>query len=212
MMEQLFSSICFTGHTPRHLGGYDPNPTQQWVKQTLAKAIHRAIKQGAHKFISGGALGVDQWAAEIVLDIKAGKDSQNKVENPWMIELVMAIPFPSHGSNWKDPVTVKNYERILREADKVEKVSPDPYQAFKMQLRNMYMVDHADCVIAVWKTGKSGGTANTLKYAIKKRTPILWIEPIARTVKWVRTPWEHSQLYELLKRKKRFDKNQLKLF
>ena len=209
-MEQLFSRICFTGHTPRHLGGYSSNPIHQWVKQSLAKAIHRAIKQGAHKFISGGALGVDQWAAEIIIDIKSGKDKA--VENPWMIDLVMAIPFPSHGSNWSNPETINNYHRILREADKVVNISDDPYKPMLMQLRNIWMVDRADCVIAVWKTGKPGGTANTLKYAIKKRKPILWIEPDAREKKWIRTPWEHSQLHELLKRKKRSDKNQLKLF
>jgi len=63
-------TLCFTGHRPQKLGGYEPNPIADFVKRSLRDAIERAIKRRVETFISGGALGVDQWAAEIVLDIR----------------------------------------------------------------------------------------------------------------------------------------------
>lgn len=53
---------------------------------------------------------------------------------------------------------------ILREADEVVDVCPDPYAVWKMQRRNERMVDHTDLLIAVWDGGP-GGTANTIRYA-----------------------------------------------
>jgi uncharacterized phage-like protein YoqJ len=45
-----------------------------------------------------------------------------------------------------------------------------------MQIRNEWMVDRADQVIAIWD-GTSGGTANCVEYATKMNKPILRIDP-----------------------------------
>ena len=37
-----------------------------------------------------------------------------------------------------------------------------------MQKRNMYMVDRADLVLAIWNGEEKGGTWNTIRYARKK--------------------------------------------
>ena len=41
-----------------------------WVKERLREAIMRAVTRGVVTFISGGALGVDSWAAEIVIELR----------------------------------------------------------------------------------------------------------------------------------------------
>lgn len=46
-----------------------------------------------------------------------------------------------------------------------------------MMKRNKYMVDNSDYVIAVW-SGKPGGTGNTVRYAIKSRKEVYYIDPI----------------------------------
>ena len=80
-------TICFTGHRPDRLGGYVPSPTQTWVKKALKTAIQNSLNEKIKYFISGGALGVDQWAVKIVLDLKktdkAGQSSHCKT-----------VPFP----------------------------------------------------------------------------------------------------------------------
>ena len=45
-----------------------------------------------------------------------------------------------------------------------------------MNLRNKYMVDNSDLLLAVWN-GKKGGTANTVKYARKKEKEVVIINP-----------------------------------
>ena len=45
-----------------------------------------------------------------------------------------------------------------------------------LQLRNEYMVDHADELIAVWDSSPSG-TANCVNYAKRKNVPVTIVPP-----------------------------------
>ena len=44
-----------------------------------------------------------------------------------------------------------------------------------MQLRNQYMVDNSDLVLAIWNGKESGGTWNTIKYARKQGKKIQYL-------------------------------------
>lgn len=98
-MVYEIEKICFTGHRPKKLGGYERNPISDYVKMALSDAIERAIKRRIETFISGGALGVDQWAAEIVLDIKA-RQIKKSYDRFSEIKLIIAQPFPSQSARW----------------------------------------------------------------------------------------------------------------
>lgn len=50
------------------------------------------------------------------------------------------------------------------------------YNPYKLQIRNEYMVDNADVVIAVWD-GSKGGTCNCVNYAKKIGKNIIQINP-----------------------------------
>lgn len=50
--------------------------------------------------------------------------------------------------------------------------------AWVYQVRNQWMVDHADEGIAFWSGKESGGTFNCIKYAEKKGKPVRNIFPI----------------------------------
>ena len=106
-------TVCFTGHRPDKLGGYEPNnPVAVWVREQLREAISRAIARGVTGFISGGALGVDQWAAEIVIDIKAERKKRS-IHGWGSIELVIARPFPSQPARW--PINARRHYKNWRE-------------------------------------------------------------------------------------------------
>ena len=169
------STICFTGHRPQSFGGFDETiPEIRFVKDELRSVIEKAVKKGFTKFISGGALGVDQWAAEIVIELK--KNNPN-------LKLTIARPFPSQDGNWIE-VSKMRYQRILSSADDVVDVSEDPFTAEKMQIRNQWMVDNSSVVIAVWN-GKSGGTGNCMKYARKKGKAVYRINPDNKQSAWI---------------------------
>lgn len=179
-------TVCFTGHRPnnKNLGGYNWH-TYKNVKimNRLKKEIERIIFfhfEEKIRFICGGALGIDQMAFEIVSELR------QKFSN---IELEVAIPFKDQPNNWVDKKDKERYLNHLKIANKITYVDEikeynskypiGTYVAYKMQARNMYMVDCSDLVVAVWDCSKSGGTYNCVSYAIKKEKLILSINPCA---------------------------------
>jgi len=151
--------ITFTGHRPNKLGGYiEPNPTSRLVRQLIRQQLERMKPDSA---ISGMAQGVDLWAAEICYVLH--------------IPYTAAVPFVGQEMLW--PELAKNRWRyLLGRAANVVVVSEGEYSAKKMQKRNEWMVDNADVLLAVWD-GTSGGTANCVRYAEKKKKQIVRINP-----------------------------------
>lgn len=162
-------TACFTGHRPNKLGGYRPNPLGNTVRDLLYQAIEKALSAGYNSFISGGALGIDQWALEILLEKRAQ-----------IQKIIVARPFPSQACRWPAD-SVRHYMNLLSQSDEIIDVCDDPYEPWKMQKRNEWMVDHSDLVIAVWD-GSKGGTANCVTYAKSKQTSI-WHINIKNLVK-----------------------------
>lgn len=160
-------TVCFTGHRPNKLGGFDErNPVADYVKQELKTAVLWAIKDGYRRFICGGALGVDTWAAEIVLSMK---------EDHPDVTLTIARPFKSQASRWKF-ADVERFNFICSLADEVVDVCEDGYAAWKMQKRNEWMCDHSELIVAVWDGG-DGGTKNCFDYAKQKDLEFVKIDP-----------------------------------
>lgn len=168
--------ICFTGHRPDKLGGYEGEKAlaiQVPLQERLIDIVRRAIEGGFDTFISGGAIGVDQMGIEAVLHHKRAGAK---------IKLVIAKPFPSQGSKWPPHVQAR-FENYCNAADEVVDVSPDPYDREKMQVRNEWMVDRSEAVIAVYNGGR-GGTGNCVAYARKQYMAVLAVNPYTLVEKW----------------------------
>lgn len=144
--------LAGTGHRPTKLGGYSREATSH-VFRVAAHALDE-LKPTA--VISGMALGWDSALAFAALEAQ--------------IPLVCAIPFRGQESQWS-PKSQEWYHKVLNAATKVVIVSPGEYSAAKMQVRNEWMVDHADHIAALWD-GSSGGTSNCVRYARAKKKPI----------------------------------------
>lgn len=160
-------TACFTGH--RKIGGeyYNRmNPSADWMllKDHLTLIVGSLIVD--HKvdhFISGLAIGVDMLGAECVALCKAfGPD----------VKLTGAMPFPSQRKSWPKP-TRNHWHDICSLCNEVVSISADPYHPSKMQIRNEWMVDHSNYVIAIWDGRKKGGTWNCIKYAQSEGKPVL---------------------------------------
>jgi len=154
-------TICFTGH--RRL----PLPESRYHIK-LGQVIGRAIDAGHRSFISGGAVGIDQIAAQQVLKLGA--------------ELTIAKPFPSQDKIWPDGIK-KRFAQICSCTSNVIDVSPDPFTARKMQVRNEWMVNHSDIVIAVFNS-TPGGTMNCINYAKSQGKKILLIDACDLSESW----------------------------
>lgn len=146
--EKRKHRCAFTGHRPEK-----QNRSEQEIKDVLRAAILHSISDGYNVLISGMARGVDLWAAEIVLDLRAhNKD----------IKLICAVPFDGVESRWSQSWQV-SYHRIIHQADYIYVVS-QVYSHDVFQKRNIWMVNHAARIIAVYD-GNAGGTKNTIEYA-----------------------------------------------
>lgn len=166
-------SCAFTGHRPQKLpfGFREEDQRCAALKETLKKQIiHLITDEDVTHFISGMAMGVDMYAAEIVLDLKNTYPG---------ITLESAIPCETQANKWNAAMRERYYE-IAAQCDK-ETMLQTKYTPDCMEKRNRYMVDNADYIIAVWD-GKPSGTGNTVKYAQKQEKPIIVIKPSSLTV------------------------------
>lgn len=162
----MSKTCCFTGHRPNKLKGYDPRDNKELLWEIYKVVEDHIDNRGVTTFISGMALGVDMWAAKMVLRAKR--------YNP-EIKLICAIPCLNHENKW-NAQSQKEYKKILEQADEVFYVTKEEYRPYLMQRRNIWMVDESDYVIAVWD-GSSGGTGNCVKYAKEQDKEITIVKP-----------------------------------
>jgi uncharacterized phage-like protein YoqJ len=157
--------VAFTGHRqnklPNKETGYNlPNPTYIHVCQQLEKTL---LELKPDEAISGMALGVDSWAANICY--KLG------------IPFVAAIPFVGQEKIWPEQ-SQKTYHKLLKLAKEVVIVCEGGYEPVKMQRRNEWMCNRCDTLIAVYNGDKTGGTANCINYAKSINKNIIYINPV----------------------------------
>ena len=158
----------FTGHRPKGLPfGYNERDSRcKKLKKALKKLILNKIQEeNTTAFLSGMALGTDMFAAEIVLELK--REFRD-------ITLTAVLPCRTQAAKWNKEATAR-YELIVDRCDKII-ILQDEYTPSCMHKRNLYMVEHSDCVIAVW-SGTEGGTANTIHFAIERHLPITVLDP-----------------------------------
>jgi uncharacterized phage-like protein YoqJ len=151
--------VAGTGHRPKKLlYGYSKENLDFLI--SIAEPWIR--DNNVDKIISGMALGWDMALA--LTGLKLDKS------------VVAAIPFKGQESKWPQH-WVRLYNQILSEVDKKIYVSEPGYSAEKMQIRNEWMVDNCNTVLALWN-GSPGGTANCVKYAetVEKQIVNLWPE------------------------------------
>lgn len=167
-------SCTFTGHRPQHLPfGMNENDDRcVKLKEALKEQIINLIEaEDVTHFITGMALGVDLYAAEIVLDLKACYPN---------ITLESAIPCETQAVKWS-MVQRERYYDIAAQCDK-ETMLQSHYSPDCMGKRNRYMVDHADFIIAVWD-GSPSGTGKTVTYARGRNgKSIIVIDPVTLAI------------------------------
>jgi len=160
-------TCAFTGHRPESFsfGDNEESPECIAIKERLVSAIEGMIAKGVDTFISGAAKGVDTWAMEAVLELRETKYPH--------IKLIAAIPYTNQAKAWSEEEK-QRYERLTNACTKV--VLSEKYYRGCLLVRNRFMVDNSDHLIAVYNGSNKGGTAYTLKYADKHGKDTIIIE------------------------------------
>ena len=154
--EKRLHRACFTGHRPDKLIG-----KEDVVRLCLRRQIDAAIEDGYTTFISGMCPGVDIIAAELILE----KERSNPD-----IHLIAAMPYPRFAFNWDgwgERVKAVYYQCESSTRNLVCNVSKNYTGRGVFQIRNEWMINHSNLLIACWD-GTKGGTKNTVDYGIQK--------------------------------------------
>ena len=167
-------ACAITGHRPtRFRFKYDENNNGcKRIKKRIRDQLIQLYEQGFRQFWVGGALGVDMWAGEILLRLKE-KPEYNE------IQLMIALPFEGHDEGWIEHNRRRMAFLIRHSTQTVIVGQKDAPPAVNYRRRNEYMVDRADCLLAVYDNDRSirSGTGMTVRLAEKKGLPITLIHP-----------------------------------
>ena len=164
-MPEKEKTCAFTGHRPNKLpwGGNESDERCLIFKRTLYDAVRSMYDGGVRHYICGMAKGCDLFFAEAVLALRDEKPD---------VTLEAAIPYEGQSKAW-DTADRARYFKILENCD-MQTVVQQYYSPNCMQRRNEYMVDCAGVLIAAYN-GSSGGTRNTLLYAMRRDIQIIEI-------------------------------------
>ena len=104
------NKVCcaFTGYRPHRFpyGNDESYPDCTRLEYRLMEAVNNHLDIGIRTFISGMALGVDQWAAEIVLAAREARHHDG-------IELWCAIPYDRQAATWTQKEQSRYQANIL---------------------------------------------------------------------------------------------------
>ena len=168
--EDVMKSVAFTGYRPKKLpfGSDLAHPDAIRLRANLKTEYQKLIRRGFRQFLTGGALGCDMMAAEVILEIKAELPRRMKISH-WL-----CMPCLDYTAKWNS-ADKERLENIKKQSIFFY-VSDSPYYNGCMQKRNRYMVDTSRVLVAVYD-GQSGGTKNTVEYAKSKNRKVVMLNP-----------------------------------
>lgn len=149
-------TYSFTGHRPPKLGGYGIEARNRLHNFALQLIPVLEVTYGpVDHIITGMALGWDTAIASAARELE--------------IPYSAAVPCMTQASQW--PIESQDiWQRLIDDAIEVVPMG-DTYHVSLMQIRNQWMVDNSDRLIALWD-GSPGGTANCVRYAHSIKHPV----------------------------------------
>jgi len=161
-------TCAFTGHRPQSFSFKFSETSDELliIKKKLADEIEQAIQDDYTIFLSGGALGVDTWAAEAVLEFRA--------HHYPFIRLELVLPCIGQESRWSKKAK-ETYARLIDNADAVTRTSRELYFDGCMKVRNELLVRRSSRLIAVWNK-KPSGTGQTVQMAKRQGLDVRLID------------------------------------
>lgn len=157
--------LGITGHRPSVLNyDYDINHNDWYnIRSNICDKI---LELNVTKIISGMALGTDQLCVSIAIELQ--------------IPFIAAVPFKGQESVWpyKSKALYKDFLSAAEEVVFVGQLNSNKSNFSElMQLRNEWIVNNSDEMLAVWNGDKKGGTYNAITYAKQNNKSITIINP-----------------------------------
>lgn len=157
--------VALTGHRPERLGLLSDEGSHEWenisdwlVKQITDIRMFDLIQDDTPDVYCGMASGSDILFGMIASIYKASALN---------IKLHCVLPCKEYNSS------NKYYQLIKDNADEWVELSEEFYKGCD-NVRDQYMVDHCDVLLAIWDGNKSGGVWSTIRKAQKAGKQIIY--------------------------------------
>ncbi|MED4163535.1 DUF1273 domain-containing protein [Halalkalibacterium halodurans] len=153
--------ITLTGYKAHELGIFSHNHRGiTYIKKAFEQQILALIEEGVEWFLISGQLGVELWAAEVVIKLKQTHPH---------IQLAVLTPFLEQESQWQE-ASRKKYHDILEAADFVDSITKRPYEGpAQLRLKNEYLVQKSDGLLVLYDEDKPGSSSYYLEVAKKRQ-------------------------------------------
>lgn len=154
----MIKVVYISGYKASELGIFKENdPGVVYIKLAVKKALLELIDQGLEWVMVSGQLGVEIWAAEVVIELR-------KNDYP-DLKLAIITPFLEQECNWSD----KNkewYQSIIQRADYVDSVTKRKYDSpSQFRLKNQFVIQKTDGLLLVYDEERDGSPKYLLQTA-----------------------------------------------
>jgi uncharacterized phage-like protein YoqJ len=144
----LIKVLAITGYKPFELGVFDKNHQGiRYIKKAILKRLVSLVEEGLEWVIISGQLGVELWAAEVVIDMQ--------MEYP-DLKLAVITPFLNQEEKWNE-ANKEQYEAIYFHADYTNSITNKKYESpAQFRLKNRFFIDKSDALLIVYDEEKDG--------------------------------------------------------
>ncbi|MDX8046163.1 SLOG family protein [Gracilibacillus sp. S3-1-1] len=164
--------ITVTGNKPSELTiRNEKDPRIKYIKVALRGRLVSLIDDGLEWVIMSGQMGIELWAAQVILELK----------EEYPIKLGIFPPFLEYESRWPD-IYQESFLQVIEQADFYQPLYNEPYKApYQFINRDKWLIDKTEgCLMLVDE--EYPGSAGYLLDKMKKKAdqedyPIVYITP-----------------------------------
>lgn len=141
-------SLYITGYRPHELGIFnDTHPGVTIIKTALENQLRMLIEDGLEWIVISGQQGVENWAAQVVIELKADYPE---------VKYSIITPFLEQEKNWNEHKQA-TYMHIVSKADFVTSVTKRPYEApWQFIEKDKFIIDNTDGALLVYDEENEG--------------------------------------------------------
>ncbi|WP_461214274.1 SLOG family protein [Lacticaseibacillus sp. GG6-2] len=146
----MLSRLWLSGYRAWELGVHgDEDPKLKVIKYLLKDRLTAYLEDGLDWLITGGELGVEQWGAEVALDLQPTYPN---------LQIAVMLPFTDFGHQWNDDNQAKLHS-LQKRVTFTSATSQAPYsRPAQLSGYNRFMAKHTDGALFLYDTDYPGKT------------------------------------------------------
>ncbi|WP_071435488.1 SLOG family protein [Bacillus kwashiorkori] len=149
--------IVITGYKAYELGIFNENhPGIHYIKKALAKELVTLLDDGLEWVLLSGQLGVETWAAQVIMDLK---------DMYPQLKYAVIPPFLDQEATWNEN-NQHIYQEIIEFADYYRALTEKPYEGpWQFMEKNKFFIRNSDGLLIIYDEEMEGSPKYIKKLA-----------------------------------------------